>query len=208
MSTVKTSATSKHTRRRNTVTSLRTRASARIRRAGAMATLMAATGLTVTGLLVNTAPAAHAVAGDLDCTAAATIDFSQPLTATNTSAKATVSGTLVGCTSPNGMHSALTSGSVSGSGPVTSASGVNPCSLLLTITLRDDISWSNGQHSRTSALVNTNPSNGTITLESHVDSGVLAGDTDTVVTTIIPNADCATNGLKELTLDPVVTSFN
>jgi hypothetical protein len=143
---------------------------------------------------------AHAATGDLTCTIDFQINFSPALTATNTSAKVSLTAGLVGCMSPNGVFPDLRSATAIGSGSAASGSGGNPCSLLLNIQLKASTTWSpTGQHSKASFTINTNAPAGTVTLRGVVTSGVLAGDSFTPVAIVItPNPDCAVKGLISL----------
>jgi hypothetical protein len=147
---------------------------------------------------------AQAAAGDLVCTATAQINFTPALTVFNTSAKASASGGLVSCLSPNGRYPNLRSAAITGSGTATSAGGLNPCSLLVTIDLNATAGWSpTGQKSKAIFTVNTDLAAGSATFGGSVSSGPLAGDSVTPVgAVVVPNADCLLNGLKSLTLTP------
>lgn len=150
---------------------------------------------------LGTAPA-HAATGDLVCTTNIQINFTPPLTATNTTAQASATAGLVLCSSPNGSYPDLASATATSSGTATSAGGF-PCSLLLTMELKFSATWSpTGQQSEGTFTINTDPSGGTVTFSGVVTNGVLAGDSVTLVGLVLPNADCAVKGLSSLTLAP------
>ena len=151
---------------------------------------------------------AHAAVGDLTCTSNAQVNFSPPLTATQTTASTTDTAALSSCTSANGRFSELQSATVQATGPATSLGGV-PCNLLLTVTGTGSITWNTGDKSKLTFDINTNPTNGTLSLSATITSGPLKGDTSTSVPAIAhPNPDCAINGLKYLAVDLMVISFN
>jgi hypothetical protein len=163
------------------------------RRLGATAAILAAV---VAGPLA--AHPAHAAVGDLTCLANFQINFSSPLTATNTTADASINGGLTNCTSPNGKYPNLKSGNFTGKGTATSSGG--PCDLILTINLpKNTAVWSpTGEHSVAAGTVSTNPSSGTLGINAVVTNGALKGDSITGVGEANPNVDCAVNGLTSL----------
>lgn len=150
---------------------------------------------------------ARAATGDLTCTSNAQINFTPPLTATQTTADTTDTAGLAGCTSPNGNFPRLASGTVQASGPATSLGGV-PCNLLLTVTGTGTITWNTNQKSKLTFDINTNPTNGTLSFSGAITTGPLNADTITSVPVVAnPNPDCAINGLKYLTVHLMVISF-
>lgn len=150
--------------------------------------------------LASTAPPAHAEdpLPSLTCNINFQLNFSPPLTLTNTTADATVSAGFVNCISPNGEHDDLLSGAVTGSGTAESLAGV-PCSLLLTVEGTADLTWNTGATSEIEFLANTNPLNGLVTLNGEVTGGELEGTTGLAVPVLAnPNLDCLF-GLTNLT---------
>jgi len=145
---------------------------------------------------------AQAATGDLTCEGSGQLNLSPALTATNHNAIVSLTAGLVNCTSVNGRYPQLRSDAAIGTGTATSAPGVNPCGLLVSLATSDRVTWSpTGEHSTSTALLNTDPSNGTVAISSHFTGGVLAGDSGTFVATATPNLDCALNGLTSLTLN-------
>jgi len=170
----------------------------RRRRSWTLATLALVGGALALAFSVPTAPAAT---GDLVCTVAGQFEFSPPLTATNHTAALTETASVFACNSPNGQHSDIKSGLAEGTGTATSAAGLNPCSALLTIDINVKVRWEpNAGQSRAVFHINTNPS-GPVTITGTVTSGVLKGDSVTFIGALVPNADCALNGLSSLTFE-------
>jgi hypothetical protein len=159
--------------------------------------LLAAVAL-VAGLLASpfaTAPA-HAVLNDLACAFTGQVTFTPPLTPSGSSS-VTMTGNLQSCVSLNGNFPTLTSGSISGSGTISSGAGFIPCSPVLTIPLTAGVTWPGGQTSSMNLNLGTNPLdpslNGTVT------SGLLSGDLATAVPVVTPNLPgCLVNGLGSL----------
>jgi hypothetical protein len=148
------------------------------------------------------ASSGQAATGDLVCTVAGQIDFSPPLTATNTTADATVGGGLVDCVSPNGNYSRLTSGVRTGTGAVSRRLGTAPCAPAMTIGEGAVLTWNTGEKSKFEITVNTDPTSGAITISAYFTHGPLAGDTANAYPIVLhTNVDCATNGLTQLTSD-------
>jgi hypothetical protein len=139
--------------------------------------------------------------GDLQCVVNFQFNFDPPLTATNTTGSHTANAGFVSCSSPNGHYSDLRSGNaVATSATVTSSSG--PCNLIITISGSGKIDWNTGDTSKFTFSVNTDPSNGAITLSATVKSGPLKGDTINAVPVIAhPNVDCLLVGLRTLTAE-------
>lgn len=154
-------------------------------------TLVAAAMLAVTTLAGTALPAQAAdPLPPLTCNVNFQLNFSPPLTLTNTTADVTVSAGFVNCISPNGTHDDLLSASVTGTGTAVSLAGV-PCSLLLTVEGTADFTWNTGDTSEVSFVVNTNPLAGLITLEGEVTGGTLEGTSAVAVPVLAnPNPDC------------------
>lgn len=155
-------------------------------------------------------PMAAAATGDLVCTTNAQLNFSPPLTPANTTAQVSATSGFVNCTSLNGAYTYLKSATAIASGTATSAGGLNPCSLLLSVDLPTARAhWSpNGQVSTLTVVVNTNPSAGAIALGGKVTGGPLKGDSLAAYGAAVPNADCALNGLSSLALPLTVATFS
>jgi hypothetical protein len=153
--------------------------------------------LALIGVCGLTAPA-HADAGDLTCTGNFQFDFSPALTATSTTADATVGGGLVNCQSPNGNYTRLKSGVRTGEGTATRHTGEN-CLPIMTITENAKLTWNTGEVSKFDITVNSDPAAGRITISARFTSGPLAGDTANAYPVVHPNGDCATAGLTQLT---------
>lgn len=152
---------------------------------------------------------AQAATGDLTCPFAGQVNFTPALTATNTTAKASLRIAVFNCISLNGTHSDLTSATWTASGTVTAAPGLNPCSLLLKFVVTGPVIWSPADEQSTfTGTFNTNPSAGPITIKADVTKGVLAGDTASAALLPIPNVDCLVNGLSGLTAVTGLVFFN
>ena len=171
-----------------------------IARAAALATVAAA------GLLGPAGPA-RALTVDMTCSAAFELDFTPPLTATQTTSTAVGRAGIVGCLPLTVRAAGLQSAAVTATGQVTS-SGLAPCNLLLTITGTGRFLWNTGQQSHFVFTINTDPTAGTITLSATITSGRLAGDTITAVPVLAhPNVDCAVTGLTRLTSELAALTF-
>jgi hypothetical protein len=145
---------------------------------------------------------ARAEPGDLTCTGNFQFNFDPPLTATHTTADADVGGGLVDCLSPNGNYSHLRSGVRTGTGTASRPFGTAPCAPVMTITEGAVLTWNTGEKSRFEITVNTDPNSGTLTISAYFTHGPLAGDTAHAYPIVLhTNADCATNGLTQLTSD-------
>jgi hypothetical protein len=96
------------------------------------------------------------------------------LTSTNTTATAALTAGFVNCISLNGKFPNLKANTITGT--VIAHSGT-PCSLLLTITGTATVTWNTGRRSGSTYDVNTNPTNGTISLSATITSGPTKGDT-------------------------------
>lgn len=159
-------------------------------------------------MTVATAAPAQATVGDLTCNVNVQLNFSPPLTPTQTTSRAVAVANVVNCISPNGAYSYLKSGSVNDATATITSLGGAPCNLLLTITGRATIDWSpSGQHTTFDFTVNTNPTNGSITLMTTQTSGPLTGDISQTVGAANPNLDCAINGLTSLSVPIGQTTF-
>lgn len=154
----------------------------------------------VAGLLLSIAGIvpAHAAPGDLTCTGNFQFDFSPPLTATSTTADATVGGGLVNCLSSNGQYTRLKSGVRTGTGTATRSTGEN-CLPVMTIVEEAVLTWNTGAKSKFDITVNTDPTAGRVTISAYFTKGPLAGDTANAYPVVHPNVDCATTGLTQLT---------
>ncbi|MEJ2854227.1 MULTISPECIES: hypothetical protein [unclassified Saccharothrix] len=167
------------------------------RRSRAVAVLVAALLMTWTQW-----PTAHAATGDLTCTGNFQFNFTPPLTATNTTSTADVGGGLVDCVSPNGQYTRLKSGVRTGTGTVTRPLGTAPCAPAMTITEGAVLTWNTGEKSKFRITVNTDPTADRLTISAYFTSGPLAGDTANAYPIVLhTNADCAVNGLTQLTSD-------
>ena len=145
---------------------------------------------------LSVAPA-QAATGDLTCTAIWQIDFSPALTASQTTSNASMVVGLSNCVSLNGAFRNLKAGTMTGSGPAQSLGVVN-CDPLLTIELSLQISWTDGQQSKLTATVNSNPLAGTVGFNGLVNGGVLKGDSVFAAGPFVPNADCLLKGLSSI----------
>lgn len=149
-----------------------------------------------------TATDARADTGDLTCTGNFEFSFDPPLTATNTTADANVGGGLVDCLSPNGNFSRLKWGVRTGTGTATRPLGTAPCAPVMTISEGAVLDWNTGEKSKFTITVNTDPNAGSLTISALFTHGPLAGDTAKAYPIVLhTNADCATNGLTQLTSD-------
>ncbi|RZS41147.1 hypothetical protein EV193_103467 [Herbihabitans rhizosphaerae] len=158
--------------------------------------------LATLALIPITAPPALAEQGDLACTGNFQFNFTPPLTSTTTTADAEVRGGLVDCVSPNGNYTRLKSGVRTGFGTVNRPAGLESCSPVMTITEGAVLTWNTGEKSKFAITVNTDPSNGRITISAYFTSGPLAGDTANAFPIVLhTNGDCAVNGLSQLTSD-------
>lgn len=162
------------------------------------------------GVLTATGPAGAAI-GDLTCTVlGGTANFNPPLQPGGSSAVTVEDVTLDDCTSLTGKT--MQTGTAHATDvTATAASGLNPCSLLLTISGDLKIIWTpaaGNLPSTVAATLNLNPANGLPALSITVTAGSLAGDTGTAAPVITPNADCLTNGLSSLNISAAVVSFN
>lgn len=145
---------------------------------------------------------ARAATGDLTCTGNFQFNFDPPLTATNTTATADVGGGLVDCVSPNGRYTRLKSGVRTGVGTVSRPLGTAPCAPVMTILECAVLTWNTGEKSKFRITVNTDPSSGRLTISAYFTSGPLVGDTANAYPIVLhTNADCAVNGLTQLTSD-------
>ncbi|QCX82727.1 hypothetical protein C9F11_45855 (plasmid) [Streptomyces sp. YIM 121038] len=165
-----------------------------LKTAAAMAVSVA---LASAGLILPTAPA-HALTGDLACTTKATVTFSPALRpATESSVSAT--GTLPTCASANGKFSQLKSATITGTEGTATATGfVLRCPALLTVTATATLAWQNGEKSRISFTLSTDPSQG-VKLSGTVTSGPMEGDTLYAVPVVTLNTSCPMAGLNTLT---------
>jgi hypothetical protein len=158
--------------------------------------------LVATVLIPISATSADAATGDLACTGNFQFNFDPPLTATNTTSTANVGGGLVDCVSANGHYSRLKSGVRVGYGAVSRPIGVVPCAPVMTITEGAVLVWNTGEQSTFDITVNTDPTNGMITISAVFTSGPLAGDTANAFPIVLhTNVDCALHGLTSLTSD-------
>lgn len=169
--------------------------------------LPAALMLALLGMFIPTV--AHAQLGDLTCQAAFQFTFDPPLSATNPEENPHADAALTGCMSLNGRYSDLNSGTVDVFGTATLSSfPVHPCGLLLTITGTGNIHWSNQQTSHLTFTINTDPTNGTISLSADIQTGPLTGDTATAAPVVpIINLDCPLVGLRTLGASLAVVNF-
>lgn len=159
------------------------------------------------------APAAHAALGDLVCTGAFQLDIDPPLTPLRLTSTAYATGEFTNCVSLNGNYAGIQSGAIATPATVSAnGSALNICQLLLTFTggnaAASTFVWQPGAGtSHYTWRINTDPTQGQITLEAALSSGPMAGDKGTAVPVLAnPNPDCAVNGLKYLTAD--VGAFN
>lgn len=147
--------------------------------------------------------------GDLTCKASAEANFDEALTSSNTTANVDITGTLMDCVSANGEFSAITSGELTANGTATSKAGLNPCSVILTLTGTGTIDWgpTGSGSSSVEFSLNTNPDVSDPLLEFTVTSGPLEGDSALPLPVITPNPDCLVNGLKSLRFPLTVVNF-
>lgn len=145
---------------------------------------------------------ADAETGDLTCTGNFQFTFDPPLSATNTTADAEVGGGLVDCMSPNGNYTRLTWGVRTGTGTASRDLGAAPCAPVMTISEGAVLTWNTGEKSKFEITINTDPTSGSLTISAYFTRGPLAGDTANAFPIVLhTNADCATNGLTQLTSD-------
>ncbi|WP_405162990.1 hypothetical protein OG203_43145 [Nocardia sp. NBC_01499] len=156
--------------------------------------LMAAAAPMVAALALLPVAPAQAAAGDLSCKSALTLNLTPPLKAGGTS-NAAISGNLSNCSSSNGQHSDLASGTLSGTGSMTAtAAADDPCGLALTGTGTAAIAWASG--SKSTFDLKFSPD---LSLTATVTDGALKGDVITVTMDgAQPNPGCATDGLSSL----------
>jgi hypothetical protein len=145
---------------------------------------------------------AGAEVGDLTCTGNFQFTFDPPLTATNTTADAGVGGGLVDCMSPNGNWTRLTWGVRTGTGTATRDLGAAPCAPVMRISEGAVLTWNTGEKSKFEITINTDPTSGKLTISAYFTHGPLAGDIANAYPIVLhTNADCAANGLTQLTSD-------
>ena len=158
--------------------------------------------------VTSTSPA-QAATGDLDCLASFQINFTTPLTATNTSSSVDIIAVVTTCVSPNGTQRDLVSAQIHATGSVTSVAGV-PCNLLLTLTATATFTWNTGQMSVVAATLNTDPMSGPIGISAMFTSGRLSGDSVGVLPLLaIPNLSClAGDGLRSVSVPLAFARFS
>jgi hypothetical protein len=163
--------------------------------AAALAVMLAGT------FAVSTTTRARAAVGDLACLVPFVLSFDPPLTSVDRTSDIGLSGTLLDCLSADGQYSRLTSGRLTGSGSAESADLPLPCPLAFTATGTADVLWNTGERSKLTFSVNSNPTSSAaaLGLTAKVVDGPLTKDQATATPTVLPNLDCLTSGLKELT---------
>jgi hypothetical protein len=158
-----------------------------------------ATFIVATAMLAAHVSPAQAAPGDLVCPASFQANFTPALSATSTHAAVSVQVFDIGCASASGAYAQLRSGVWEASGTAAAAEGANPCGLQLSLVASGRIVWSpTGEQSAFDLVINLDAGAGDPAASVVITAGVLAGDTVTGVGPLVPNADCAANGLSSL----------